>query len=115
MKATIPFDFQAGSQRMPAGQYEIDKLSGAVILLRGPAEHTSEFLIVHAAQANRAPNHSSLVFTRYGNRYFLHEIWTAGNTNGQQCPKTRAEKEASVAMNAPAPTQVELALNSPQR
>jgi hypothetical protein len=115
MKATIPFDFQAGSERMPAGQYEIDKLSGAVILLRGPAAHTSEFLIVHSAEVSQPPNHSSLIFTRYGDRYFLHQVWTAGETNGQECPTSRAEKEVERASNKPAPTQVELALNGPQR
>ena len=115
MKVTIPFEFRAGSERMPAGQYEIDKMSGVVILLRGPSEHTTEFLVVHSAQASRAPTHSSLIFTRYGDHYFLHQVWTAGDANGQECAKSRSEKEVNRASNEPAPTQVELALNTPSR
>lgn len=116
MKATIPFDFRAGSQRMPAGKYEIDRLSDSVILLRGPAEHKTNFLQVHSAQSSKSQDQGILVFNRYGDSYFLRQVWTAGSTIGQECSKSRTEKEASLAQSNHTPTRVELAVNvEPQR
>jgi hypothetical protein len=35
----------------------------------------------------------SLVFHRYGDEYFLSEIWPAGSSTGRGLPKSRAERE----------------------
>lgn len=112
LKATIPFDFQAGSRRMPAGQYEIGKLSQNVLLLRGTTKNSSEVLVVYAATTLTAPDHASMIFHRYGNHYFLSQIWSAGNTTGEQCSMSKPEKELTLAENYQPPTLVELALNT---
>jgi hypothetical protein len=39
---------------------------------------------------------SKLVFHRYGNRYFLKQIWMAGDNAGQQLPKSRLETEIAL-------------------
>jgi len=115
VKAVIPFAFQVGSQHMPAGTYDIDLLSPQQVLLRGPG-HSSGFVMVHSAEVLQARNTGTIVFDRYGNKYFLHQIWTAGSRTGRECVKSNAEKEILLSQNNPAPTRVEIALNAgPQR
>ena len=36
---------------------------------------------------------STLVFHRYGDEYFLSEVWPAGAATGREFPKSRAERE----------------------
>ena len=115
-EVNIPFAFQTSSHTMPAGKYRIIQESRNVIWLQGSS--TGAFAVTYDDVATKVPNHGSVVFHRYGDKYFLHEIWTAGNNVGLECPKSRAEKESQtqLAKNAEAPSSVELALNYvPQR
>ena len=110
-EVTIPFAFQASTQVLPAGTYRIVSESDHLIRIQGHGS-TGAFLMTHDATKAAAPDHSSLVFDRYGDKYYLRQIWTAGERNGLECPKSRAEKESQVAQNMQAPSTVELALNS---
>ena len=47
----------------------------------------------NAAQSLKPADKTKLVFNRYGNHYFLSEIWVNGATRGRQLPKTSREKE----------------------
>ncbi len=110
-EVTIPFAFQASTQVLPAGTYRVVSQSDHLIRIQGHGS-TGAFLMTHDATKATAPDHGSLVFDRYGDKYYLRQIWTAGDRNGLECPKSRAEKESQVAQNMQAPSTVELALNS---
>jgi hypothetical protein len=91
----IPFDFVAGNQLLPAGEYAV-KLSGpqhSLILIDRKYSLASSFMNTNAVAANEIPAESKLVFNRYGHRYFLSQIWTVGNSNGRQLQKSAREKE----------------------
>jgi hypothetical protein len=107
----IPFSFQMSDKTLPAGTYRIDLEGNHVVLLRGP-EKASGFLMMHSANKAKAADHGTVVFDRYGDKYYLRQIWTAGTTNGLECPKSRAESNAIVAQNKQSATSVELAFNS---
>jgi hypothetical protein len=49
-----------------------------------------------------APSLGKLVFHRYGNAYFLSEVWPTGSTLGKQLRKSKAELEIA---KAGAPTE----------
>jgi hypothetical protein len=68
--------------------------------------------MMHSANKAKSADHGTVVFDRYGDKYYLRQIWTAGTTNGLECPKSRAESNAIVAQNKQAATSVELAFNS---
>lgn len=106
----IPFAFQTPMQTLPAGTYRIDRESGVLILLKGSDK--SGFVEMHGATKSRAADHGYLVFDRYGDKYFLRQIWTAGSSDGLECPKSRAEKESLQAKNKQAPSSIELAFNA---
>jgi hypothetical protein len=110
-EVNIPFAFQTGNQTLPAGLYQIDLESNRLILLRGPRQ-AEGFVEMHSAARSRAADHGSVVFERYGNKYFLRQIWTAGATTGLECRKSRAEKEILQANNTQNSTLTELAFNS---
>ena len=112
-KADIPFDFVAGQRVMPAGTYEITH-SDNLLELRATDQKAAEFLTVHAAYTLHTPSGSSLVFDRRGDKYFLRQIWTAGNHDGYECPKTRIEKDVEkiVAQNKQDASPVVIALNT---
>lgn len=47
----------------------------------------------NAVEKLEPANKTKLVFNRYGNQYFLSQIWVKGATLGRQLPKTSREKE----------------------
>src|SRR6266852_6805705 len=76
----IPFAFVAAGQSLDAGDYTItaDTIPGLLVLT---AAHGKESVVVKglpiAPAATR--DHSSLVFHRYGDQYFLSEVWPPGS------------------------------------
>jgi hypothetical protein len=111
--ANVPFDFRTGSEIMPAGKYDIRTLSDHVLLLRGVTQNRSQILMAVGSTTMKPSERGKLVFHRYGNKYFLYQIWSAGASTGFEFPKTHAEKETIRAANNPVPTTSELALNMP--
>jgi hypothetical protein len=109
--ANIPFDFQTQTQVLPAGTYRVVRESSNLLLLQGPRSKGG-FVITHEAIKSHASTKGMIVFDRYGDKYYLHQIWTPGQTTGLECSKSRAEKASMVAKNNEARSTVELALNS---
>jgi len=78
-KADIPFSFRVGSALMPAGEYKIKPAeSGVVWISQVDGKYNAVALPLTTSGSSAAP--SKLVFDRYGNQYFLHELRSA---NGQ--------------------------------
>jgi hypothetical protein len=105
-EVTIPFAFHTPTQTLPAGKYRITE-SGSLIRLQSYSAGGS--VMVHDAIRNQAPSHGSVVFARYGDTYYLRQVWTAGDTLGVECVKSRAEKQSLQAKNPEPPSTVELA------
>jgi hypothetical protein len=55
-------------------------------------------ILTNAVQTSIEPSQGKLVFHRYGDEYFLSQIWQAGVNAGRELPKSRREIE--VAANA---------------
>jgi hypothetical protein len=95
----VPFAFQAGSQELPAGRYEIKHINRFIVRMQGPGG-VAGAVMVHLSTTNTAPAMGSIVFHQIGNRYFLAEIWSQGETNGDAIVPGRAENEALAALKA---------------
>ena len=89
----VPFAFKVGKAELPRDTYRISSMSG----------HTDVFLISgyrHSAVLMGLPDgrekdsQPRLVFRRYGDQYFLHEVRLPGNT-GFTLPEARQEREAA--------------------
>jgi hypothetical protein len=93
--ANVPFEFVAANQSMPAGRYVISNInpgSGDLLKIAGSAKNSSLFTLTTRMQAGKPIEKGKLVFHRYGNRYFLAEVWTAGERDGVKLRKSREEK-----------------------
>jgi len=109
-EVNIPFAFQTPTQTLPAGKYRVVLESGHMVRLQGYS--VGGFALTHDAIKTQAPRQGSVVFHRYGDTYYLSQIWTAGVSVGLECTKGRTERQSLQASNNPAPSSIELALNS---
>jgi hypothetical protein len=100
VKADIPFKFSVNKETMPAGEYTIQSVStDRVLLIRNSDDKPMTMLIANSVQSLRPSEHSKLVFQRYGDDYFLSQVWVAGNTLGHQVPKSGRERELALNQN----------------
>jgi hypothetical protein len=97
LKIEIPFSFTANGTKMPAGQYTIQGLgiSGEALAIRNSEQKAQTLVMGHRCESLKTSEQSKLVFHRYGDRYFLAQVWTAGNNAGRELPKTRQEVEVA--------------------
>lgn len=91
-RADVPFEFVAGSKTLAAGHYELSTANSAGEVLKIRGTEQSIFLLTMSATKNQIADKGKLVFRRYGNRYFLAEIWTAGHAEGRRLMKSKEEK-----------------------
>ena len=71
LKANIPFDFVVGNTWMPAGEYTITSPTREILVLR-TAGHSASVVSTEDYAESKAG--SELVFDKYGEQYFLHEV-----------------------------------------
>ena len=93
IKVNIPFDFAAGRVKLKAGEYIVRAPSDGIVVLRRINDRTDTF--VFAPNTVQRPENNlsgKLVFHRYGNEYFLAELWTSRNTIGRSVNRTGAER-----------------------
>ncbi len=95
MVVNIPFAFVAGNAALPAGEYLVQspERGSAVILVNRMIPDASVALVTMPTSARDPQSASKLVFTRYGDRYFLSKIWKEGYSQGKQLSKSPREKE----------------------
>jgi hypothetical protein len=92
VKADVPFAFVVGGRTLPSGEYTIQSLNGGnqVLSISAPDQKAIVFL-TNMCQSLKASPQSKLIFTHYGDRYFLSEMWIEGSSIGRQLPKSRLE------------------------
>ncbi|HTQ59603.1 MAG TPA: hypothetical protein VMI32_05240 [Candidatus Solibacter sp.] len=110
MVVNIPFDFVAGNQVLPAGDYAVERVGhqNTLVLVNRAYSLSSPFLNTNAIAANKIQTESRLIFNRYGDRYFLSQIWTAGDSRGRELPKSAREKEIALVAEMEAQGQITL-------
>ena len=92
-KANVPFDFIVGDQTLVSGNYAIEALSAGGECLRiSNAEPKKGSVARLTMPLNGKSEHAKLVFHRYGQRYFLAEVWTDGGFQGRQLMKSKQER-----------------------
>jgi len=96
IRVNIPFDFSIANKKLPAGNYSIGRAiqnsDNTVLSILDGRGHTKEARLSIPVLAAEAKNQATLVFHRYGDEYFLYQVWTAGETTGRQFLKSSAER-----------------------
>jgi hypothetical protein len=97
LTVNIPFDFTVGDKKLPAGKYWVNRAqetSGDKVLQISSTDGRETVNRFSVPVVTLDPkNEGSLVFHRYGEDYFLSQIWPAGATTGRALPKSNAERE----------------------
>jgi hypothetical protein len=91
--ADIPFEFAVGQKVLPAGEYTVNPSAvPGTLLISGQNAGVFSVTIPSSTNSGTVPG-SKLVFNRYGNTYFLSQVWNAGIQRGYRLPKSKAERE----------------------
>lgn len=112
--ANIPFSFIVGGRTLPAGEYTVKsnrKDHDDVWLVQSRDGHASALFTTMSVRSIEIQEKSKLVFHKYGDRYFLSQIWTLGDISGRELlmhrletklAKNRIERETIVLAAGPA-------------
>lgn len=95
VKATVPFNFTVGELAMPSGTYTIKASSIAprLLMLRNWDAQVNVMSLGETTDSN--PRYVDvLVFHKYGDQYFLSDIYSGGAGPNIHYPTTQAEKRA---------------------
>jgi hypothetical protein len=98
VNANIPFDFMVGGKEFKAGEYTIKRLYAnnpdAALLIRGKGnDATLNFNANNVT--DKVKGGARLVFHRYGNQYFLAQIFDGQSGQGSGLVTSKAERDAA--------------------
>lgn len=86
MRMTIPFDFYLGEKLLPAGEYEVFAWNN-VVRIHNPAASLTAGIQTQALKKDSGEIAvPEVIFTRYGEEYFLSEIWWGRGTSVGNTP-----------------------------
>jgi hypothetical protein len=108
----IPFAFQVDSKQMPAGSYAMHvRFSHNVVQLddQGSSKPASVLLVGSPSGDKQTYGTVRLIFHRYGDRYFLREVWDGYGGVGVLSAPSQEEK---MLRHKQAGTQTQLAFNA---
>ncbi len=98
LEATVPFDFHAGKRIMPAGEYLFDVDNAGLIWIT--ADQTGLRSVVGSTGVGGGPfpPDAKLIFHRYGDTYYLAEVWREDSSGGRRISQTPGEQELARSM-----------------
>ena len=114
IRVAIPFDFTVRGKTLPAGEYEVSRVMDEPIalLLRNVHDKHDEVVVETEPVIGRmSPKRDELIFNRYGDTFFLTEVFTAGEQTGEELYPTHKERELrrEMALNQVGPETVTVA------
>ncbi|PWT87718.1 MAG: hypothetical protein C5B55_14330 [Blastocatellia bacterium] len=95
VRANIPFDFNINGKTLPAGEYEIARISDEADGLKiTSVDHRGEHALFFTEPVQRmtTSRRGELIFHRYGEAYFLSEVWGPGLETGRELAPSRQER-----------------------
>jgi hypothetical protein len=90
VSAHVPFDFIVGDKVLAAGDYKLNEIAtgSGFVAIQGSKQRAVRSTNVMNWQTNKR----ALVFHRYGDTYFLAEIWGGPDGINRQLLKSRQER-----------------------
>jgi hypothetical protein len=92
VRANVPFDYKVGNATMKTGNCSIrGTLTANVLSIRCAGSETK--LALSGIVSGKPATETKLVFHKYGDEYFLAQVWLKGEDTGRELPRTRTENE----------------------
>jgi hypothetical protein len=98
MRFDVPFQFVAGNESLPAGQYDVtvDEFSRMVIRpASGMGVHLVPLTSTYLTRAVDVIGDGRLLFTKYGDNLFLTAAWRPGYSDARMVTKSKRLQEAA--------------------
>jgi hypothetical protein len=93
VEVDIPFAFSVGSKTLQPGVYGLKRLSGNYLTLRSTDGKSTVVLNAPLNLTSLEKDAAErLVFKKYGEQYFLSEIWLTADTGRQLAVRKKAAK-----------------------
>jgi hypothetical protein len=110
----VPFDFTAGKANLKAGAYSIRRLNENALSIRSADGKTSAVVNAPLTIGSRDFKAGErLVFNRYGNEYFLSQVWLSVDSGRQLQTTAKEEKTATefkIGRDGAKPERVDVAI-----
>jgi hypothetical protein len=97
MRVHIPFAFVAGGAHLPAGDYIVYHPGDPYLVVIERDDGKARGMeYIHPSATDLDVSSTKLVFNKYGEQYFLSQVWTEPDRELHQAFKGRMEKELLV-------------------
>jgi hypothetical protein len=90
-RVDVPFAFMAGGVHLPAGPYIVSHVDPSLIVIETQDGKARALLHVQIGNSGSSAE-TKLVFNKYGDQYFLAQVWTEPDREIHRCTKCRAER-----------------------
>jgi hypothetical protein len=91
--ANIPFEFVVGGDTMPAGDYVVTApAQDKALRIQSSDTKSATLRLANSIESRKYQTNARLVFHRYGERYFLAEVWCGADSTGRQLVESRQER-----------------------
>ena len=94
---SVPFSFNVGSKVLPAGEYKITADNQVIRVQKTDGQANAIALSQRTRAAKQVASDSKLTFRRYGNEYYLSQVWLPDNVGREL--KRRERQSADLAQN----------------
>jgi hypothetical protein len=90
-RADIPFDFIVANKTLPSGKYTVTAATSNGVTVRSHDGKSSAIRLSNLVPDNSEKRTAKMVFHRYGQQYFLAEVWSGDDYGHKlmQCKKER--------------------------
>jgi virulence-associated protein VagC len=93
----IPFDFAFGETKLPVGNYTLRRIVlpssyDRLVIQSADGRGDTHTVMTGPNRTSEVPKQSNLVFNRYGDQYFLSQVWMAASDTGRDLFQSRNER-----------------------
>ncbi len=105
----VPFAFTVSGKTLPAGEYVVARStqgSSEVMMIR--SQKRGAYVQTKPVQVQDIQEETQVIFKRYGDQYFLFQVWISGKSTGRELFKSAREQksERELAQRATKPETV---------
>jgi hypothetical protein len=90
--ADIPFAFTVANHTLPPGRYTVTRINETTLRVFNP-HNQGTLVLTHGVEGKAPEGKGKMVFHRYGDVYFLSEVWVAANGIGRKVFQSQAEEK----------------------
>lgn len=88
----VPFAFTVANDTLPPGRYTVARM-GETTLRIFNSHNQGTVVLTTSVEGKALESTGKMVFHRYGDAYFLSEVWVPASATGRRVFRSRSEEE----------------------